>query len=81
MQEVGVSVPPQAVELGLLVLMAAMPEQDHCFPWHPCLVLEPSKENFLGTASGRCWGCSLTLPVLGLTFITCWSWFCTGFPV
>lgn len=58
MQEVDVSVPPQAVELGLLPLMATMPEGDHCFPWHPCPVLEPSKGNVLGRASGRCWGCS-----------------------
>lgn len=58
MQEVDVSVSPQAVEMGLLALVATMPERDHCFPWHPCSVLEPSKENVLGRASGRCWGCS-----------------------
>ncbi|NXP38544.1 OCRL phosphatase, partial [Leiothrix lutea] len=57
-QKVDVSVPPQAVEMGLLALMASMPEWDHCFPWHPCSVLEPSKENVLGRVSGRCWGCS-----------------------
>lgn len=27
-------------------------------PLAPCSVLQPSKENVLGRASGRCWGCS-----------------------
>lgn len=81
MQEVDVSVPPQAVEPGLLALMATVPGQDRCSSWHLCSVLEPRKENVsLGEQVGDVGGVP-ALPALALTFVTCLSWFCAGFPL
>ena len=51
-QEGDVPVPPQAVELGLLALMATVPKRDHCLPWHPARCCSQARRTSLGEPVG-----------------------------